>query len=294
MLKILIAAIVMGTWNGNWFPSGRAKHRAAREVEDARISEAAQMLSDGLSKIDPEGTNDVILCLNEIRSPAVATNLISKIGRKGLKLAAISRYRWSDRFDQQQDVIATTLPVVDSHWSVWKKKSSVKPPRGYVFTSVVIDGVVTANVYAVHLKSNYGQGKDEKKIEDNRRKRSIAIEQIVEMEKPRRRSFRRPVIVAGDLNADKRRKEFSQDTIFKTLDESGFCDVYLNMPEEERYTTEHRYFGKSAIDYIFYRDFSVCGEPEALAVKNVSDHRALFALLDVNKNIVFEKEKKEN
>jgi endonuclease/exonuclease/phosphatase family metal-dependent hydrolase len=213
---------------------------------------------------------------------------------KGLKLAAISRYRWSDRFDQQQDVIATTLPVVDSHWSVWKKKSSVKPPRGYVFTSVVIDGVVTANVYAVHLKSNYGQGKDEKKIEDNRRKRSIAIEQIVEMEKPRRRSFRRPVIVAGDLNADKRRKEFSQDTIFKTLDESGFCDVYLNMPEEERYTTEHRYFGKSAIDYIFYRDFSVCGVPEALAVKNVSDHRALFALLDVNKNIVFEKEKKEN
>ena len=30
---LLLAAVVVGTWNGNWFPSGRAEHRAHPDVE---------------------------------------------------------------------------------------------------------------------------------------------------------------------------------------------------------------------------------------------------------------------
>ena len=104
----LIAAVVVGTWNGNWFPSGRAEHRAHPDVEAATISASARMLADGLRGIDPEGTNDVILCLNEIRGPSAASNLVAQIGRSGLRVMSISGYRRRDRFDQQQDVIATT------------------------------------------------------------------------------------------------------------------------------------------------------------------------------------------
>ena len=79
---ILVAAIVVGTWNGNWFPSGRAEHRAHPDVEAATISAAAKMLAGGLQEVDPAGTNDIILCLNEIRGPKVASNLVAQIGAR--------------------------------------------------------------------------------------------------------------------------------------------------------------------------------------------------------------------
>ena len=126
----IFAAVVVGTWNGNWFPSGRAEHRAHPDVEAATSAAAAKMLAEGLKEVDPEGTNDVILCLNEIRGPRAATNLLAQIGRKDLRMAVISGYRRRDRFDQQQDVIATTLPVANAHWSKWKGAGKETPPRG--------------------------------------------------------------------------------------------------------------------------------------------------------------------
>ena len=98
---LLIAAVVVGTWNGNWFPSGRAEHRAHPDVEAATISAAAKMLANGLRAVDPYGTNDVVLCLNEMRGPKAASNLVAQIGRPGLRIVIISGYRRRDRFDQQ-------------------------------------------------------------------------------------------------------------------------------------------------------------------------------------------------
>ena len=86
-------------------------------MEAATITAAAKMLAGGLKAVDPAGTNDVILCLNEIRGPKAASNLVAQIGREDLRVAVVSGYRRRDRFDQQQDVIATTLPVAEAHWS---------------------------------------------------------------------------------------------------------------------------------------------------------------------------------
>ena len=87
---VLLAAVVVGTWNGNWFPSGRAEHRAHPDVEDATATAAAKMLARGLAEADPSGTNDVMLCLHEIRGPRAASNLVARIGRKGLRVAVVS------------------------------------------------------------------------------------------------------------------------------------------------------------------------------------------------------------
>ena len=43
--------VVVGTWNGNWFPSGRAEHRAHPSVELATTEVAANMLSSALAAI---------------------------------------------------------------------------------------------------------------------------------------------------------------------------------------------------------------------------------------------------
>ena len=51
----IFAAVVVGTWNGNWFPSGRAEHRAHPDVE-AATSAAALSVARGQSPRDVDVT----------------------------------------------------------------------------------------------------------------------------------------------------------------------------------------------------------------------------------------------
>jgi len=272
-LVAILAAVVVGTWNGNWFPSGRAEHRAHPDVEAATITAAAKMLSEGLAAMDPEGTNDVVLVLNEIRGPRVASNLVAQIGRKGLVVASVSAYRRRDRFDQQQDVIATTLPVASKGWSVWKNHKRETPPRGYAVASLVFSPAVTANVYAVHLKSNYGATTEELR-EMNRVKRAHAAEQLVKQE--RKTPY---VIVAGDFNADPWRKEFAKDTLFETFGAAGFQNLMALAPPDGRGTHPHRRYGDSCLDHILCKGFAVAVPPKTVPNDSLSDHLAVFAVI---------------
>ena len=270
----VLAAVVVGTWNGNWFPSGRAEHRAHPDVEDATVKAAAAMLARGLAAADPSGTNDVILCLHEMRGPRAASNLVERIGRRGLRVVSVSGYRRRDRFDQQQDAIATTLPVVETNWSKWKVAGKETPPRGYAFAAVVTGPAVTANVYAVHLKSNYGA--TTKELRDLfRAKRTRAAEQIVEQERARGRAARRPVIVAGDMNADKWRKSFADERLFGIFEEAGFSNPLALLPANARGTCPSTRYGNSALDYVFVRGL-VAGTPTIVPNDGLSDHYALF------------------
>lgn len=276
---LLLAAVVVGTWNGNWFPSGRAEHRAHPDVEAATISAAAKMLASGLGAVDPEGTNDVILCLSEMRGPSVASNLVAQIGRPGLKLAIITGYRRRDRFDQQQDAIATTLPVADAYWSRWRGNGKATPPRGYAFAAVVIDPATTANVYAVHLKSNYGSTTDEIAAA-NRAKRTASIEQLLACEKPNRGACAmRPVIVAGDMNADKWGRKFKDEKLFALLDDAGFSNPLGDLPSTQRGTHPSKRWGDSALDYVFLRGLRSLRLPHIEPNDGLSDHFALFVLV---------------
>ena len=274
----VIAAVVVGTWNGNWFPSGRAEHRAHPDVEAATITASAKMLAGGLKAVDPEGTNDVILCLNEIRGPKAASNLVAQIGRKDLRVAVVSGYRRRDRFDQQQDVIATTLPVAEAHWSKWKVAKDLTPPRGYAFAAVVIDPATTANVYAVHLKSNYGATTPELR-ESNREKRTLAIAQLVNQEKRKRGRPARPVLIAGDMNADCWRKEFAEEKLFGLIADAGFENPLALLPPKSRGTHPSRSYGNSALDYIFCRGVSAVEAPKIIPNDELSDHHAVFVVV---------------
>ena len=261
------------TWNGNWFPSGRAEHRAHPDVEAATAAAAGRMLAASLRAADPSGSNAVILVLNEIRGPRSASNLIERVGIPGLRLASISAYRRRDRFDQQQDVIATTLPVVDHGWSTWRNEKRETPPRGYAYADVVVSPAVTARVYAVHLKSNYGATTKEVR-ELNRAKRAHAVEQLVGQDKKRRY-----VIVAGDMNADAWRKEFAEESIFGLFAGAGFDNHLAVLPPERRGTHPSATHGDSALDYIMTRGFVLEGEPCIEPAQDLSDHSALSLVL---------------
>ena len=278
---MILAAVTVGTWNGQWFPSGRAEHRAAPEAEARTIAAAGRLLRDGLAKADPTGTNDVILCLNEIRGPKEANALCEAIGRKGLRVAVVTGYRRRDRFDQQQDVIATTLPVADASWSRWKGSKGRTPPRGYARASVVLSPGVTGVVYSVHLKSNYGQT-DDGAAYTNRLKRTLAVEQLLEQERNKRgRPRQRPAIVAGDFNADRWSEEFKADTMFAAMESEGFDNALALLPSSERATHPARGKWKDRVfDYIMYRSLKPKGLPKIVPSGEVSDHSAVFVTLE--------------
>ena len=279
VLSLLLAAVVVGTWNGNWFPSGRAEHRAHPDVEDATITAAAKMLAQGLAEADPSGTNDVILCLHEMRGPRAASNLVARIGRSGLRLVSISGYRRRDRFDQQQDAIATTLPVASASWSRWRNAGKETPPRGYAFAELVLEPAVTARVYAVHLKSNYGANTQEKR-DLNRAKRTHSIAQILDQERPRKGKAALPVIVAGDMNADKWGRGFAGERMFADLELAGFCNALELLPPEKRGTHPSERYGDSALDYVFVRGLGCLTPPRITPNDGLSDHWAVFAVVE--------------
>ena len=275
----LLLALVVGTWNGEWFPSGRAEHRANEQVERAAIRAAGQMLSEGISAADPSGRDDVVLCLNEIRDLETAQALCSAIGRTNLTVAVVTAYRRRDRFDQQQDVIMTTLPVAKANWSTWKIHKEAIPPRGYAHADVVVSPAVTATVYAVHLKSNYGQTSEDIAA-TNRLKRAFAVEQLLDQERPKRGKFRYPVVIAGDFNADRFAKSFDKETIFQSLEKAGFVDAFEGVPIEGRLTHPGKgRFAGGTLDYIYFRGCNVHGPTKVIPALRISDHDAVFVRL---------------
>lgn len=274
-ITVVALAVIVGTWNGNWFPSGRAEHRANEAVEAATIQAAGEMLRAGIAKLDPTLKEEVVICLNEMRNLEVTEALAKAVGITNLQVAAISGYRRRDRFDMQQDAILTTLPVAGANWSAWKMKKGVTPPRGYAHAKLVFPPAVTTSVYCVHLKSNYGDTTDEIKA-SNREKRRLPIEQLVEQEKPKRGKRTAPVVIAGDFNADPWREEFAKETIFDSLEKAGFMNVLKLLPEKRRWTMPNRRYGNSALDHIFVRGLKFDGQPLTQYPDELSDHFAVF------------------
>jgi len=270
----------MATWNGEWFPSGRAEHRADPKTEAKTIKRAGQMLRGAFAAVDPSGTNDIVLCLNEMRDKETVLALADAIGRKDLKLAIISGYRRRDRFDMQQDAILTTLPFATASWSRWRNAKDATPPRGYVFSEIVFPNAVTTRVYAVHLKSNYGQT-SEQIAESNRSKRANAIAQLIDQERAKRGRFAAPVAILGDMNADAWKKEFAKDRMFRLLSDAGFENVLSGLDEDDRITHPGR--GKwqgSVLDYIFLRDLPRSAPPTVFFAGGISDHNPVLAVVD--------------
>ena len=131
---------------------------------------------------------------------------------------------------------------------------------------------VTANVYAVHLKSNYGATTEDIRAA-NRAKRARAAAELVAIEKGAH------VIVAGDMNADKWRKEFAEERLFSIFERAGFGNPLAQLPAEARGTHPSARYGDSALDYVFLRGLRSVRPPHIEPNDGLSDHFALFALV---------------
>ena len=275
---ILLASVLTGTWNLQWFPSGRAEHRASPRVEAANVKDAAEVVRTGFGK-----RKGVILFFQELRGEEAASNLVVAIKAKNLKLAVVTAFREYDRrMGWQQMAIATDYPILDANFSRWGRTKNVVAPRGYAYALLDCgkDGIVAC--YSVHLKSNYGAKTDEQK-RLNSAKREICAKQLVDAARKLRAPDGRVVsrvIIAGDFNADSFIEDGGEAT-FKRLADGGFKNCWDGAPLSERGTHPGRgRWPDSTLDYVFHRGFSRQTMRRLSPQVPLSDHRMAWVELE--------------
>ena len=269
MLKcFLIFAVLAGSWNLKWFPSGRAEHRASARVESANIEDAADVIRANL-----KGSGRVLF-LQELRDANACSNLVTAIGDTNLNVAVATAFRdfRDNRLQWQQLGIVTDLPVITAEWRYSKKADGMFVPRGYAYA--LLDGGEEGRIacFCVHLKSNYGAKKAAKKKE-NMLKREAAIRQVLAAAG---NCGADKILIAGDFNSDRFQKAFKDERMFPMLESAGFKDGWEGTDPSERGTHpgSSRY-PDSTLDYVFYKGYSRCASRFLAPIVPVSDHRML-------------------
>ena len=269
MLKcFLIFAVLAGSWNLKWFPSGRAEHRASARVESANIEDVADVIRANL-----KGSGRVLF-LQELRDANACSNLVTAIGDTNLNVAVATAFRdfRDNRLQWQQLGIVTDLPVIKAEWRYSKKADGMFVPRGYAYA--LLDGGEEGRIacFCVHLKSNYGAKKAAKKKE-NMLKREAAIRQVLAAAG---NCGADKILIAGDFNSDRFQKAFKDERMFPMLESAGFKDGWEGTDPSERGTHpgSSRY-PDSTLDYVFYKGYSRCASRFLAPAVPVSDHRML-------------------
>ena len=267
MLKsLLIFAVVAGTWNLKWFPSGRAEHRASERVETANIRDAADVIRAHL-----KGKGRVLF-LQEMRDPNACSNLVAAIGSKTLQVAVATAFRDNrdNRLQWQQLAIVTDLPVIEAEWRYSKKAGRLFVPRGYAYA--LLDGGKEGRIacFCVHLKSNYGAYKADAAAA-NATRRTAAIRQVLAAAE---KVVADKVIIAGDFNADRFQPQFLGEKMFAMLEERGFKDGWdgASLSDRGTHPGSTRY-PDSTLDYIFAKGFEKRTSRSLAPAEFVSDHR---------------------
>ena len=269
MLKcFLIFAVLAGSWNLKWFPSGRAEHRSSARVESANIADAADVIRANLKGVGR------VLFLQEMRDAKACTNLVVAIGDTNLKVAVVSAFRdfRDNRLQWQQLGIVTDMPVLKTEWKYSKKADGMFVPRGYA--CALLDGGEEGRIacFCVHLKSNYGAKKAAKKKE-NMLKREAAIRQVLAAAE---NCGADKILIAGDFNSDRFQRAFKDERIFSMLESAGFRDAWEGTDPSQRGTHPGRSrYPDSTLDYVFYKGYSWCASRFLAPIAPVSDHRML-------------------
>jgi len=267
MLKsLIILAVMAGTWNLKWFPSGRAEHRASERVEAANTRDAADVVRATL-----KGKGRVLF-LQELRDPQSCSNLVGAIRDKNLHVAVATAFRDSrdNRLQWQQLAIVTDMPVIEADWKYAKKAGRMFVPRGYAYA--LLDGGKEGKIacFCVHLKSNYGAYKADV-AKANATRRTAMIRQVLDAA---RSVVADKVIIAGDFNADHFQHQFQGEKLFSLLEAEGYTDGWSGATPGERGTHPgNTRYPDSTIDYIFHRGFGRLVARSLAPEEFVSDHR---------------------
>ena len=265
------AAITVTFWNVQWFPGRRPN--ASRGEENRQI----HAVHADLAQINSE-----IIAFEEVRDYDHAALAVKPLA--GFKVDVCSNFPPREGQNEAQQVAITSRLQPLSAWSeLWKPSGAIVPPRGFSFAAYQLAPRQLLLVYALHLKSNRGE------IREDIRIREESMQQLVAHMKAMENAYGKlgalSWIVGGDFNTAPDEPRFAGEKTVSSLRAAGFAWGWEGIPFSSRITVpaDLRYPAAS-FDHIFFRGTTLVKAWVASTAPQSSDHRAVNAVFNCSRD----------
>ena len=262
------APLTITFWNVQWFPGRRPNASRAEENRQVRSVHA-----------DLSQLNSDIIALEEVRDWEHAALAVQP--RPGFKVDVCSTFPPREGQKEAQQVAITSRLQPLSAWSeLWKPSGAIVPPRGFAFAAYELAPRQLLLVYALHLKSNRGE------IREDMRIREESIVQLIAHLKAMETAYAKlgtlGWIVGGDFNTAPDEPRFASEKTLTALRAQNFHWSWEGVPFNSRITVpaDLRYPAAS-FDQIFYRGPALLKAWVANTSPQSSDHRAINATFNL-------------
>ena len=260
--------ITASFWNIQWFPGRRPN--ASRSEENRQI----RAVHRDIGQLAPD-----VLGLEEVRDSEQASRAIKPLS--GFKVDVCSNFPpREDQRETQQIAIASRLQPISAWAEAWKPGAAITPPRGFAFASYQLSPKRVLLVYALHLKSNRGE------IREDMRIREESMRQLLSHMKATRDTYGQrgalTWIVGGDFNTAPDEPRFAREKTVPALMADGFNWAWAGVPFSSRFTVlSSARYPAACFDHIFYRGATLSKAWVANTSRQSSDHRAVNAVLEI-------------
>jgi len=252
-------------WNVQWFPGRRPNASHGEENRQIRAVHAdlAQLNSD-------------IIAFEEVRDSEHAALAVKPLA--GFKVDVCSNFPPREGQNEAQQVAITSRLQPLSAWSeLWKPSGAIVPPRGFSFAAYQLAPRQLLLVYALHLKSNRGE------IREDIRIREESMQQLITHLKAMENAYGKlgalSWIVGGDFNTAPDEPRFAGEKTVPSLRAAGFRWGWEGIPFTSRITVpaDLRY-PAACFDQIFFRGATLVKCWVGNTSPQSSDHRAVSAV----------------
>src|SRR5215212_4150157 len=254
-------------WNVQWFPGRRPNASRAEENRQIRAVHA-----------DLGQLNSDLIAFEEVRDYEHATLAVKAL--PGFKVDVCSNFPPREGQNEAQQVAITSRLEPLSAWSeLWKPSGAIVPPRGFAFAAYELAPRQLLLVYALHLKSNRGEIREDMRIREESILQLLA--HIKAMESAYAKLGTLSWIVGGDFNTAPDEPRFASEKTLPALRAQNFRWCWEGVPFNSRITVpaDLRYAAAS-FDQIFYRGATLSKAWVANTSPQSSDHRAVNATFD--------------
>jgi endonuclease/exonuclease/phosphatase family metal-dependent hydrolase len=255
-------------WNVQWFPGRRPNASRAEENRQIRAVEGdlAQLHSD-------------LIAFEEVRDFEHAALAVKPL--KGFKVDVCSNFPPREGQKEAQQVAITSRLQPLSAWAeLWKPGAAITPPRGFAFAAYQMSPRQVLLVYALHLKSNRGE------IREDMRIREESMGQLLSHMKAMNNAYGKlgalTWIVGGDFNTAPDDPRFAAEKTIPHLLTDGFRWGWEGIPFASRITVpaDMRY-PAACFDHIFFRGATLVKAWLGNTSPQSSDHRSVNATLSL-------------
>ena len=262
------ATITATFWNLQWFPGRRPNASRGEENRQIRAVHAdlAFLTSD-------------LIALEEVRDFHNAAHAVKPL--RGFKVDVCSDFPARDGQRETQQVAITSRLQPLSAWAEeWKPGVAITPPRGFAFAAYQLSPRQVLLVYALHLKSNRGD------IREDIRIREESMLQLLSHMKAMNNAYAKlgslTWIVGGDFNTAPEDPRFAREKTVSNLLSGGFRWAWEGIPFPSRITLPgNEQYPPACFDHIFYRGATLTKAWLSQTDRRSSDHRPVHATLQL-------------